>query len=105
MQNPALSRLRTIGLAEGVSLLVLLGIAMPLKYLGDMPLAVTVAGWIHGLLFMALCAAVLRVKRTLGWELRTAGRVVLAGLLPFGPFVIDSWLRTKDIADDRSPRK
>ena len=100
MQNPALSRLRIIGLAEGVSFLVLLGIAMPLKYLGDMPLAVTVAGWIHGLLFMALCAAVLRVKRTLRWELRTAGRVLLAGLLPFGPFVIDGWLREKDIADD-----
>ena len=100
MQNVALSRLRTIGLAEGVSFLVLLGIAMPLKYLGDMPLAVTIVGWIHGLLFMALCAAVVRVKRALGWDIRLAGRVVLAGLLPFGPFVIDSWLRKKDIGDD-----
>lgn len=100
MQNLALRRLRAIGLAEGVSFLILLGIAMPLKYLSDMPLVVTIVGWIHGLLFMALCAAVLQVKRTLGWDIRPVGRVVLAGLLPFGPFVIDGWLRKKDIGDD-----
>ena len=100
MQNVSLRRLRTIGLAEGVSFLVLLGIAMPLKYLGDIPLAVTIVGWIHGLLFIALCTAVLQVKRALGWDIRPVGRVVLAGLLPFGPFVIDGWLRKKDSTDD-----
>ncbi len=96
MQNVHLSRLRLIGLAEGSSFLVLLGIAMPLKYLGDMPLAVTLVGWVHGLLFMALCVAALRVRRALGWDIRATRRVVLAGLLPFGPFVIDGWLRKED---------
>ena len=96
MHNVHLSRLRIIGLAEGSSFVVLLGIAMPLKYLGDMPLAVTLVGWVHGLLFMALCVAALRVKRALGWDNRAAGLVVLAGLLPFGPFVIDGWLRKED---------
>ena len=51
--------LRAAGLAEAVSFLVLLGVAMPLKYLAGMPQAVKVVGWAHGLLFMGFCAALL----------------------------------------------
>ena len=43
----------TIALVEGISYVLLLGIAMPLKYFLDMPLAVKVVGWAHGVLFMA----------------------------------------------------
>ncbi|HTO03360.1 MAG TPA: DUF3817 domain-containing protein, partial [Opitutus sp.] len=46
-----LSRLRFIGWWEGVSFLVLLGIAMPLKYLAGEPAAVRVVGMAHGILF------------------------------------------------------
>ena len=46
--------LRYTALAEGVSYLLLLGVAMPLKYLADMPMAVKIVGWAHGLLFMLL---------------------------------------------------
>ncbi|MFW5972756.1 MAG: DUF3817 domain-containing protein, partial [Bacteroidota bacterium] len=52
MLRTALSRLRLIGFIEGLSYLALLGIAMPLKYMAGMPMAVRYVGWIHGVLFV-----------------------------------------------------
>ena len=45
-------RFKWISLIEGLSFLILLGIAMPLKYMFDQPLAVTYVGWAHGILFI-----------------------------------------------------
>ena len=73
--------------------MVLLGIAMPLKYLAGLPLAVKVVGWAHGLLFVVLLMVLGVVTYLARWPLRKAGVVVLAALLPFGPFVIDRRLR------------
>ena len=60
MTNPLdrkyLLRLRILGYVEGVSTLLLFGVAMPLKYAADMPEAVTIVGMVHGILFMALVA-------------------------------------------------
>ena len=80
-------------MTEGVSFLLLLGIAMPLKYMWGKPGAVKVVGWIHGILFMVFCVALLRATLAEKWPLRRAAGVFLAALLPFGPFVIDRWLR------------
>ena len=55
-----IEQLRWIGIAEGISYLVLLGIAMPLKYIFDLPLGVKITGWIHGLLFVLYIGAVLK---------------------------------------------
>ena len=101
-----IGRLRAVTLAEGVSFLVLLGIAMPLKYLADMPLPVRIAGWIHGVLFIAVCFILSRTAGELGWSRRQVVTVVVAALLPFGPFVIDRRLARLDRApatDDRRP--
>lgn len=81
--------LRVTGMVEAVSFLVLLGVAMPLKHLADMPGAVKVVGWIHGVLFMAFCAALLVTVVTAKWPLGRAALVFVAALLPFGPFVVD----------------
>ena len=54
--------LRRFGWIEGVSFLVLLGVAMPLKYFAGMPRAVTYFGWIHGVLFVLLCWALWRTR-------------------------------------------
>jgi len=78
---------------EAVSFLALLGIAMPLKYVAGMPLAVKLAGWTHGVLFILFCCFLLDVKQQASWSFRQAGTVLLAALLPFGPFVIDGRLR------------
>jgi integral membrane protein len=87
-----LARLRLLGMVEGVSTLILFGIAMPLKYLAGMPLAVTLAGSIHGFLFVALVTMfVLGTKRIpIPGSLAAAG--IAAAVFPFGPFIIDKRL-------------
>jgi integral membrane protein len=91
-----LRSLRTLGLIEGTSTLLLFGIAMPLKYFGGMPLAVTIMGTIHGILFVALVAmfalGITRVPLPPG----LAAKGVAAAIVPFGPFLIDRRLRRLD---------
>jgi len=84
MLRTSIGRLRAIGLIEGVSFLLLLGVAMPLKYFAGMPQAVTIAGWLHGLLFMAFCIVLTQAHQDAEWSLRRSGTVLLAALLPFG---------------------
>lgn len=87
-----LDRVRTLGKAEGVSYLVLLGIAMPLKYAAGMPMAVKVVGWAHGALFVVFGFVLLQAMMALKWSLGKAAMVFIATLIPFGPFVIDARL-------------
>jgi integral membrane protein len=85
----SIEHLRLAGKIEGVSYLLLLGVAMPLKYFAGLPLAVKVAGWLHGVLFVVflivLVIAMLRARLSLA----RASSAFIASLLPFGPFVID----------------
>src|SRR5688500_4761366 len=87
------SFLRAAGWAEAVSFLVLLGIAMPLKYAAGRPGAVKVVGWIHGALFILFCAALLRAHLRGNWPVRPSLLLFVAALLPFGPFVVDGRVR------------
>lgn len=91
---------RAIGIAEGISFLVLLLIAMPLKYYMDMPAAVKYTGWIHGLLFIAYVIAVLACARVMRWGLFKVLIALGASLIPFGTFVLDIELkrRQKELA-------
>jgi len=91
--NPVIDRIRTVGKIEAVSFLLLLGVAMPLKYLVGIPMAVKIVGWGHGVLFMALCGLLLHAVSAAALSLRTAAMAFVAALLPFGPFVIDQRLR------------
>ncbi|WP_439505852.1 DUF3817 domain-containing protein [Sediminibacterium sp.] len=84
---------RTIGYAEGISLLLLLGIAMPLKYLAGYPLAVKYTGWAHGLLFVAYLALALWVKEQDNWPFKYLIYAFLAAFFPFGTFLFDKWLK------------
>ena len=88
-----LARLRLVGMMEGVSFLVLLGIAMPLKYLAGQPQAVRVVGMLHGVLFILFVAAVLQASMALRWPPRRVLAALAASVLPFGPFVFDAHLR------------
>ena len=63
----ALRQLRLVALLEGTSFLVLLFVAMPLKYLAGLPLAVRIVGSLHGLLFLMFLAALLRAGSQRGW--------------------------------------
>jgi integral membrane protein len=90
--------LRTFSFVEGVSTLVLFFVAMPLKYLFELPLAVTIVGSLHGLLFVVLVGlffvALEKVPLSIG--LMCAG--IFGAVVPFGPFVVDRWLRKLDPA-------
>ena len=88
--------LRVTGLTEGVSYLLLLGVAMPLKYAAEVPEAVTVVGWIHGLLFMMYVLAAFLAWRLGAITLKTAVACGVAAVLPAGPFFIDGRLREPD---------
>ncbi len=94
--NTPVGRLRIIAIVEGVSFLVLLGIAMPLKYGWGWDHAVRWTGWAHGLLFMLFCLALVIAMQAARWPLWKAGIVFIAALIPFGPFLIDRRLRDED---------
>ena len=87
-----LGRLRFIGWWEGVSFLVLLGIAMPLKYLADWPDAVRVVGMAHGILFVFYVLAAIQAAVEHDWPWKRTALVFAASVLPAGPFVVDAKL-------------
>ena len=92
MRTPV-GRLRAIALVEGVSYLLLLGIAMPLKYFAGFPEAVKVVGWAHGLLFVLYLMAVAEVTVARRWRFVRILGAFVAALVPFGTFMLDARLR------------
>ena len=98
MMCSSLGRLRLIGMAEGISLLFLFGIAMPLKYMLDKPEAVTIIGWIHGLLFVLFMIAVIIVYDQRNWPFKKVIYAFIAAFLPFGTFVFDAHLKKEQKA-------
>ena len=90
MLTSSLSRLRLVGLLEGVSFLVLLLVAMPLKYFAEQPLAVRCVGMAHGVLFLLYLLALVPAALDHRWSAKTVALAVIASLLPAGPFVFDA---------------
>ena len=84
-----LSRLRLLSIVEGTSTLLLFGVAMPLKYLANMPMAVRIVGSLHGLLFVILVIAFLLAIRRVPIPKGLAAAGIIAAVVPFGPFVFD----------------
>ena len=85
--------LRTAALVEAISFLVLLGIAMPLKYAAGMPGAVKVVGWVHGILFVIFCLALAQTFFSARWPIGRAALVFVGALVPFGPMLLDSRMK------------
>ncbi|WP_127497570.1 DUF3817 domain-containing protein [Paenibacillus glycanilyticus] len=84
---------RWISYLEAISFLVLLGIAMPLKYMFDSPEAVAVTGGIHGLLFSVYLVAIAMMAVLFKWRMIRIAGAILAAFLPFGPFVLERRLK------------
>lgn len=95
----SLSIFRKVAVAEGISYLLLLFIAMPLKYFADMPLAVKYTGWAHGILFIAYFACLVMAYQEQKWTFGKTALIGLASLLPFAPFFVDKNLKSEEIAD------
>ncbi len=87
-----------VAFVEGLSLLILLGVAMPLKYLAGLPFATSVVGLLHGLAFLAYAVVALDAFATQEWPTRTLALAMLAAFLPAGTFVFVSRLRRSGAA-------
>lgn len=85
----ALQQLRLVAFLEGLSFLVLLLIAMPLKHVYGLPQAVRVVGGLHGLLFVLFVGVLFRVASERSWPLKRSFLAFVASLLPGGTFVLD----------------
>lgn len=93
MGNTPIGRMRAIGTVEALSFLVLLLIAMPLKYAADIPEAVTVVGIAHGFFFSLYVLALLNALIVKKLSFGQAAVGFICAFLPFGPFVFDKKLR------------
>jgi len=90
------SRFRKIAIAEGISFLILLLIAMPLKYIWGLPLAVKYIGWAHGLLFISYVGLAWYVKETFNWPFKKFFYAFIAAWLPLGTFIYDRQLKKEE---------
>ena len=81
---------RVVSFLEGTSYLLLLFIAVPIKYWMNDPQYVKLLGMPHGLLFVAYIVLAFLIKPELKWNTKTFGIVLLASILPFGTFYVDN---------------
>ena len=88
----SLGRLRLVAFLEGVSFLVLLLIAMPLKYMAGMPEMVKITGMAHGILFILYILAVFQIREEMGWNWKNILVALAASVIPLGTFYADSKL-------------
>jgi integral membrane protein len=84
---------RNFSYVEGVSFLLLLFVAMPLKYLFAMPFAVTIVGSLHGIIFVAYLVFMALTAVQSQWTFFRVVLGFLAGVLPFGPFVFHAFAK------------
>jgi integral membrane protein len=95
---------RVVSLSEGVSWLLLLLVAMPLKYVWGWPQGVQVLGRIHGGLFVAFGVTLAIAATEAGWNARQVVRAILASFVPGGAFWLERELRREsDAAEGRAP--
>lgn len=88
-----LKNFRLLALIEGISLLTLLLIAMPLKYYADVKMAVPIVGMIHGLLFLSFMVFSLNISHKLNWSIMFWLLVFFSSIVPGGTFLMDLKLR------------
>lgn len=88
-----LVRLRWMSLIDAVTYVLLVGVAMPLKYAAGMPMAVTVVGMVHGLVWMMLMWLIMRTRFETSWPSSRLWILGVAALLPIVPFFLDRRVR------------
>ena len=106
MPRTLIGKFRLTGFVEGISFLLLLGVAMPLKYyFGNVSvdesgvkvyengIYVTIVGMTHGILFILYCLQLYLTMRHHKWSLGYAAYLFVAALIPFGTFYTDRRLR------------
>jgi integral membrane protein len=89
MLKTALSRFRIISIIEGLSYLILLFIAMPIKYIADNPYPVKIVGMTHGILFIIFIIFLYEAMKKYNWNIRFTIELFIYSIIPFGLFFIE----------------
>ena len=84
-----LQSFRIVALLEGVSYILLLFIATPIKYLAENPVFVKWLGMPHGILFMLYIVVAFILMKYMKWDTKTMGIILLASIIPFGTFYVE----------------
>ncbi|MDC1162252.1 DUF3817 domain-containing protein [Tenacibaculum sp.] len=84
---------KIVSFLEGFSYILLLFIAVPIKYLSNNPEYVKMLGMPHGVLFVAYIILAIMLKYELNWSGKTFGIVCVLSILPFGTFFVGKYLK------------
>jgi len=84
-----LKAFRLISFLEGLSYLLLLFVAVPIKYIGENEIFVKMLGMPHGLLFIVYIIMAILLKYELSWNSKVFWSILIASIIPFGTFYID----------------
>lgn len=87
--NISIKGFKIISILEAISFLVLLAIAMSLKYIWDLPQMVKIVGMLHGVLFLLYVAGAVYISSILKWKTKQLVVAVLCSVIPFGPFYVE----------------
>ena len=88
-----MGRLLKIGFAEGISFIILLGIAMPLKYIAGIAAPTRIVGMLHGVFFVGYVLALVHAKIAYNWSIKKSIFAFLVSFLPFGTFYLEKVLK------------
>ncbi len=92
VHNDTIGQFRIIGFIEGISYLILLFIAMPLKYMLGIAVATKIVGMIHGVLFIAFIIMLMQAAQKYNFSSKDSAIFFIASLIPFGTFFTDKRL-------------
>ena len=90
-----LQKFRLINKIEGISFIILLFIAMPMKYSFGYPMATKIVGMLHGLFVFAFIYQIIEAKKEAGFTLKETALYSILSLIPFGSFYTDKLLAKK----------
>ena len=96
-----ISTLRWVGLIEGISLILLLFFAMPMKYIFEQSIFVKYIGMGHGILFVLYLLVLFVVSHRMKWSMNMFLMGFIGSLLPFGTFLFD--LKLKKLVEPERP--
>lgn len=98
-----LGRLRLVSYMEGISLMVLVGIAVPMKYWAGDPVLVRTVGPVHGILFLLFIVLTLSVAVERQWSFtKTTSKILISCFIPFATFYVDRHILRKEAAASKN---
>ena len=91
-----IKQLRIVAYLEGWSFLILLFVAMPLKYLAGIAIATKIVGMTHGVLFIWFIIALFNASKEYNFGAKLSIGAFIASIIPFGTFFLDKKLKPMD---------